>query len=471
MLFIHHELRGSVQCIIPVMRRHVLYFVGPRYTMPIDFSISSFPHLADDEPIVSVRYSDAYSMIATATARTIRLWSAQTGRMLRTIEPPIVGYIVSLSVDSIGKKLFVCASAGSTYRMDFASGIITQEYTPHSVAVTQHFVNAAGLHEVKETHEKKEVSAAVYVPQDCALVSCGWDAKIIVHDDINDCAQGKTSLRIMESHRKDLNCIAVSWSSRLVAAAGVEGFISCWDYEQPGGKMFDFCMGHTMDTTALAFLEPYPLLSSCDSSGNVAIWIVPPHHPSALQCVRLPAATMCDGNLIHGRYHCVAHVLLRTGATAIAWVFETKSMFVADDEGSIHLFDLHQLLASGLFHPLPQRPPTNAGELRVRKHSVTPRLPAKYPKDGSWPTDLPKWLPRAVPPHCADYFAKLTPLVAACTWRAHSSTVQSMSACYTVAGQQPALLSSGDDGHVRLWDMNGSCLGSLAQVRATVFYF
>jgi hypothetical protein len=66
--------------------------------------------------------------------------------------------------------------------------------------------------------------------------------------------------------------------------------------------MFDFCMGHTMDTTALAFLEPYPLLSSCDSSGNVAIWTVPPYHPSVLQCVcwsvRSLAASICEVNLI-----------------------------------------------------------------------------------------------------------------------------------------------------------------------------
>ena len=284
-LFLHHEIRGNVQCIIPVMRRHVLYFVGPRYSVPIDFSVSSFPHLADDEPIISARYSDTHSMIATATARTIRLWSAKTGRILRTIESPVQGNIVSLSTDPEGKKLFVCTSGGAAYRFDFASGIVTHEYTPHGVTVVQHCVNAAGLHEVKQSYENREVAAAVYVPEDCTLVSCGWDAKIIVHDDINDCAQGKTSLRYMESHRKDLNCIAISWTCRVIAAAGVEGFISCWDYEQPGGKSFDFCMGHTMDTTALAFLEPYPLLSSCDSSGNVAIWILPPFLPSTMQCV------------------------------------------------------------------------------------------------------------------------------------------------------------------------------------------
>jgi WD40 repeat protein len=285
MLFLHHEIRGGVQCVIPVLRRHVLHFVGPRYIMPIDFSVSSFPHLADDDAIVSARYSDAYSMIATATARTIRLWNAKTGRVIRTIEPQISGDIVSLSTDVGGKKLFVCGSAGAAYRMDFASGIITHEYTAHSVTVEQHAVSASGQQEITKSNEKREVSAAVYVPEDCAVVTCGWDAKVIVHDDINDCAHGKTSLRVMEAHRKDLNCVAVSWSCRLIAAAGVEGFISCWDYEQPGGKSFDFCMGHTMDTTALAFLEPYPLLSSCDSSGNVAIWVVPPYHPSTLQCV------------------------------------------------------------------------------------------------------------------------------------------------------------------------------------------
>ena len=293
MLFLHHEIRGSVQCVIPVLRRHVLYFVGPRYVMPIDFSVSSFPHLADDEPIVSARYSVAHSMIATATARTIRLWNARTGRMLRTIEPHISGNIVSLSTDCSGKKLFVCASAGAAYRIDFASGVITHEYSAHGVVVQQHFINSSGLQEVAETYEKREVAAAVYVPDDCALVTCGWDAKVILHDDINDCAQGKTSLRVMEAHRKDLNCVAVSWTCRLIAAAGVEGFISCWDYEQPGGKLFDFCMGHTMDTTGLTFLDPYPLLSSCDSSGNVAIWVVPPFHPSTMQCVRCCGGRCC----------------------------------------------------------------------------------------------------------------------------------------------------------------------------------
>ena len=225
-------------------------------------------------------------MIATATARTIRLWNAKTGRMIRTIEPHISGNIVSISTDLSGKKLFVCGSAGAAYRMDFASGIVTHEYTAHGVTVEQHGVNASGQQEVTKSYENREVADAVYVPEDCAVVTCGWDAKVILHDDVNDCAHGKTSLRIMDAHRKDLNCVAVSWTCRLIAAAGVEGFISCWDYEQPNGKSFDFCMGHTMDTTGLAFLEPYPLLSSCDSSGNVAIWIVPPYHPSTMQYVR-----------------------------------------------------------------------------------------------------------------------------------------------------------------------------------------
>jgi WD40 repeat protein len=257
--------------------------------MPIDFSISSFPHLADDLPIVAARYSDAYSMIATATARTIRLWNANTGRMLRTLFDPVSGNITSLSTDASGRKLFVCTSTGQAYRLDFASGIVTHAYSPHGVTLQQQVVNADGVCEVKESFEAREVAAAVYVAEDCTLVTCGWDSKIIVHDDINDCTFGQTSLRVMDAHRKDLNCIAVSWSCRLVAAAGIEGFISVWDYEQPNSKLFDFCMGHTMDTTALAFLEPYPLLSSCDSSGNVAIWIVPP-------CVRASSSAECFCN-------------------------------------------------------------------------------------------------------------------------------------------------------------------------------
>lgn len=404
-------------------------------------------------------------MIATATARSIRLWNAKTGRMLRTIESPVPGNIVSLSTDPSGKKLFVCSSGGAAYRLDFASGVVTHEYTSHGVVVEQHVVNSAGSKEVKESYEKREAAAAVYVPEDCAVVTCGWDAKLIVHDDINDCALGKTSLRLMEAHRKDLNCVAVSWTCRLIAVAGVEGFISCWDYEQPGGKSFDFCMGHTLDTTALAFIEPYPLLSSCDSSGNVAIWIVPPFHPSTMQYARCrPPPPSLHRSVTCCRYMCLALVTLRTGATGIVWVNSTKSLLVSDDDGFIHVFDLHQLLADACLQPLPPRPPTNAGELRVRKHSVTPRMPAKYPRDASWPTDMPKWIARVPPPNCADFFAKIAPLVPAHTWRAHASTVQSVSLCYTAAAPQPAVLTSGDDGHVRLWGLSGECLGSLAQV-------
>ena len=118
------------------------------------------------------------------------------------------------------------------------------------------------------------------------------------------------------------------------------------------------------------------------------------------------------------------------------------------------------------FHPLPQRPPSTPGEKCVRKHGTIPKLPAKYPSDSSWPTDIPKWLARAPPSHSSAFFAKFAAEVTPRReWRAHPSAVQSLSVCYTVAAQQPSLLSSGDDGHVRLWDMNGACVGSLAQVR------
>ena len=164
------------------------------------------------------------------------------------------------------------------------------------------------------------------------------------------------------------------------------------------------------------------------------------------------------------RYFCISHVTLRCGCTAIAWVKDAASLFVSDDEGTIYLFDLRHLLDIGSFQPLPQRPLSTPGEMCVRKHGSIPKLPAKYPIDASWPTDTPKWLARAPPQHSAAFFAKFGALTPLREWRAHLSAVQSLSVCYTVAAQQPSLLSSGDDGHVRLWDMSGACVGSLAQV-------
>ncbi len=52
----------------------------------------------------------------------------------------VPGNIVSLSTDPSGKKLFVCSSGGAVYRLDFASGVVTHEYTstafPQYVFVT-----------------------------------------------------------------------------------------------------------------------------------------------------------------------------------------------------------------------------------------------------------------------------------------------------------------------------------------------
>ena len=66
------------------------------------------------------------------------------------------------------------------------------------------------------------------------------------------------------------------WSHtlNLVASAGPDFTVRLWDFQF--AKLEHVCVGHKEEVTALAFVDPYPVLLSADCGGNIFFWAVRP---------------------------------------------------------------------------------------------------------------------------------------------------------------------------------------------------
>lgn len=111
----------------------------------------------------------------------------------------------------------------------------------------------------------------IYCQGDKNIITVSWDRSIVVHDE-----SSKTEVvhrRATNSHKGDITCVAYSRHLGLIATGSTDCVIAVREYLKL--RILSCLLGHKTDVTALAFVEPYPLLVSADFGGNVAVWAVP----------------------------------------------------------------------------------------------------------------------------------------------------------------------------------------------------
>ena len=207
-----------------------------------------------------VQYNPEFMKFAVAFGSDILIYNAEDGAELQHYRNIGKSEITSMCLDRRYRKLIVGYHNGDILVHNFMNGAVMKRFQGHSCDVT----------------------ALVMIRQDDCLVSTSWDKSIRVFDEI---APGEglshpptvSSMRsINDVHDRDVGCMAVSHTLSLVATAATDFKIRIWDFQQLKLEKNGSYLHHTVEITCIKFVDPYPILVSCDCSGLIAIWTVRP---------------------------------------------------------------------------------------------------------------------------------------------------------------------------------------------------
>jgi WD40 repeat protein len=162
--------------------------------------------------------------------------------------------ITYLTFDQDHRKLIVGDHNGSIKVFDLLSGVQIAEYEGHD----------------------GEISYLGYGGADKTIISSGWDRVIKIHMD-NKTEREATEKKVLRAkagcHSKDIISADYSHNLGLMATGSRNHKVRIWEYEKI--KLEDELKGHSNEVTIVRFVNPFPLLITCDNTGELMLWLVP----------------------------------------------------------------------------------------------------------------------------------------------------------------------------------------------------
>lgn len=242
------------------------------------------PTIADLDPTIKCLYNKSHGTFISASGQSIKIWTASSGileRVYRNIIPEGEGEISALALDDAEKKIITGDTLGCIRVFNYLNGFCMK---------------------LVKTVPEREITGLYYIPQLKNILSTHWDGSISLWDENQE--EGILLLKKFQSHNTNTNASKTSiptvLSPRSLSAlptshsnGGNEiitscysdnlslfcvgsacGIISLWDFRSH--VLISELLGHASEITALTFLDPYPLLVSADTEGNVCFWVVRP---------------------------------------------------------------------------------------------------------------------------------------------------------------------------------------------------
>ncbi|CAK9105184.1 unnamed protein product [Durusdinium trenchii] len=219
-----------------------------REFVAFDYQNTGIADQTEEEPLIKVFYNERLKVFVSGTINAVKIWDAVTGA-IKVVITHKDAEITDFCFDDRGRKLFVSDHLGKIHVYHSSTGCLVKKLTNHA----------------------KEVSGMIYCQGDKNIITVSWDRSIVVHDESN-----KTEVvhrRATNSHKGDITCVAYSRHLGLIATGSTDCVIAVREYLKL--RILACLLGHKTDVTALAFVEPYPLLVSADFGGNVAVWALP----------------------------------------------------------------------------------------------------------------------------------------------------------------------------------------------------
>ena len=246
---------NEVTC-LQTISDHRRLVCGSRVFKIFEYSKPFTPELSDDFPIICARYSSIRLEFYIAGERSVKIWNCKHGKPVRELKNIMNADITFLTFDDKHRKLIVGDHNGSIKVFDLLSGIKIAEYEGHD----------------------GEISFLGYGGSDMTIISTGWDKVIKIHME-NKTERESVDQKVLRGkancHSKDIIAADYSHNLGLIATGSRDHSIRIWEYEKV--KMEDELKGHTNEIVIVRFIEPFPLLLTCDNTGELMMWLTPHH--------------------------------------------------------------------------------------------------------------------------------------------------------------------------------------------------
>lgn len=403
---------------------HKRIFAVDRTFIAYDYENTGKPDQTEEDPLIKAFYHPKMRVFVTGTVNHVKVWDAATGG-IRVIITHSETEITDFCFDDRGRKIFVSDNRGDTYVYHSSTGCQVKKLTPHS----------------------KEVSGMIYCPGDKNIITVSWDRSIVVHDDAEQ--SPKIRRKSTNAHKGDITCIAYSRHLGLIATGSTDCVIAVREYLRL--RILSFLLGHKTDITAMAFVEPYPLLVSADFSGNVAIWALPTvsgkqHKHANSVLTRFINMQSLESS---ASVNCVDPVCeAREGAPRF-------SLYTGDEDGDVRVWDLAPLLQAAEIEPCQPIPESEWDPCK------------KVETDASHTTET--MARRAASLDVPELQALIDkPVVRQGTsWKAHHDSMRTLK----VYNDPQFILTAGYDGMVKIWGWDGQLMTVLRAYGSTPWNF
>lgn len=222
---------------------------------------ASDPRLTADTPVTAIAFISRKMEIATPVRKSVRIWSALSGKLLTVHENITESNVTAVSFGLLERRLFVGAEKGEINVLNYSSGEVLKSLVPHSAEVSQI---------VCSTGKVLTLSTA--------------DKMILVHDDTH-----AKKASIMKKIRLDnvgpVLCFD-SDNANMIAASSEDGVVY-W-YNIDSAKMISSSDGapvkHEQAASCCRYLATVPLIATADHEGRLLFWSVQPLRPYDVFC-------------------------------------------------------------------------------------------------------------------------------------------------------------------------------------------
>jgi WD40 repeat protein len=327
-----------------------------------------------------------------------------------------------------------------------------------------------------------EVTKLCYCAEHMAVISVSWDCSINIHDE-RDSERGVLLRRLIGGHSTDITALSFSYHLSLLASGSSDCSLQVWDYEF--GRLDATCIGHVSGLLCLQFLDPFPLLLSSDSTGNLCFWAMRPSARYKGKCVF--RFRNQHNHLGTASVNCIAtHSTRRRSFSSGEEAreegpldFTSFLVITGDDKGFLSVWNVLPLLTrlANSFDLKPLAKPVECANAQrnlrvdaasmVRKARNTTEWAAYAHRDPLSSFSFSAGMPLVAADgeeeeetRCEDgEMRRLPPVSLVRRWKAHGDVVYSVQ----MIAEPKSLVTSSFDRRVKIWSLSGECLGVLMQ--------